>query len=71
MASLRKEIEKRAHQFEGQGDGIFMVLIRMDEIAGRSAGQPQAKAYSSQSEEEAEKVVTERSRAACPKPHSS
>ncbi len=30
--SLRKEIEKRAHSIEGQGDGITMVLIRMDEI---------------------------------------
>ena len=31
--SLRNEIEKRAHSFEGQGDGVYMVLIRMDEIA--------------------------------------
>lgn len=30
--SLRKEIEKRAHDIEGQGDGVEMVLIRMDEI---------------------------------------
>jgi len=30
--SLREEIELRAHSIEGQGDGIFMVLIRMDEI---------------------------------------
>jgi hypothetical protein len=30
--SLRKEIEKRAHAIEPQGDGIEMVLIRMDEI---------------------------------------
>ena len=36
---LREEIEERAHSFEGQGDGIFMVLIRLDEIfaAVRSA----------------------------------
>ncbi len=30
--SLREEIELRAHDIEGQGDGVFMVLIRMDEI---------------------------------------
>jgi hypothetical protein len=30
--TLRSEIEKRAHFVEGQGDGIYMVLIRMDEI---------------------------------------
>jgi len=30
--SLRKEIEKRAHAIEPQGDRIEMVLIRMDEI---------------------------------------
>jgi len=29
---LTSEIEKRAHYVEGQGDGIYMVLIRMDEI---------------------------------------
>lgn len=31
---LRREIESRAHDFEGQGDGIYMVLIRLDAIAG-------------------------------------
>jgi hypothetical protein len=30
--NLRKEIEKRAHDIEAQGDGVEMVLIRMDEI---------------------------------------
>lgn len=30
--SLREEIELRAHSVEGQGDGVVMVLIRMDEI---------------------------------------
>lgn len=37
--SLRKEIEKRAHDIEPQGDGVEMVLIRMDEIlaAARAA----------------------------------
>ena len=30
--TLRQEIERRAHDIEPQGDGIFMVLIRMDEI---------------------------------------
>jgi hypothetical protein len=30
--TLTNEIKLRAHQFEGQGDGIYMVLIRMDEI---------------------------------------
>lgn len=30
--TLRREIELRAHSIEGQGDGIVMVLIRMDEI---------------------------------------
>jgi hypothetical protein len=29
---LRKEIYDRAHYVEGQGDGIEMVLIRMDAI---------------------------------------
>jgi hypothetical protein len=32
MRALKREIENRAHNIEGQGDGIFMVLIRMDEI---------------------------------------
>ena len=30
--TLAQEIEKRAHCFEGQGDGIVMVTIRLDEI---------------------------------------
>lgn len=30
--TLTQKIEKRSHQIEGQGDGIYMVLIRMDEI---------------------------------------
>jgi hypothetical protein len=30
--TLAQEIEKRAHYFEGQGDGIVMVTIRLDEI---------------------------------------
>lgn len=40
--NLRKEIEKRAHSFEGQGDGIYMVLIRLDEIqaAVRASRRP-------------------------------
>lgn len=29
---VEHEIETRAHAIEGQGDGIYMVLIRMDEI---------------------------------------
>lgn len=33
MTTLRKEVELRAHLFEGQGDGIYMVTIRMDEIS--------------------------------------
>jgi hypothetical protein len=32
MATLTKEIAKRAHCVEPQGEGIYMVLIRMDEI---------------------------------------
>lgn len=30
--TLTQEIEKRAHLVEGQGDGIYMVTIRLDEI---------------------------------------
>jgi hypothetical protein len=30
--SLRNEIYRHAHYVEGQGDGIYMVLIRMDAI---------------------------------------
>jgi hypothetical protein len=30
--TLTEEISGRAHYVEGQGDGIYMVLIRMDEI---------------------------------------
>lgn len=30
--TIAKEIEKRAHLFEGHGDGIVMVTIRLDEI---------------------------------------
>ena len=33
MKTLEREIKKRAHFIEGQGDGIFMVMIRMDQIA--------------------------------------
>lgn len=29
---LSDEIKKRAHHLEPQGDGVWMVLIRMDEI---------------------------------------
>ena len=32
MKTLRDEIEKRAHAIEPQGDGVEMVLIRMDEL---------------------------------------
>jgi hypothetical protein len=32
MKTLTQEIAKRAHAVEGQGDGVYMVLIRMDEI---------------------------------------
>lgn len=31
--TLTQQITKRAHFVEGQGDGIYMVLIRMDEIS--------------------------------------
>ena len=43
--NLRSEIERRAHQIEPQGDGIVMVLIRMDEIiaAVRAYRRPKAK----------------------------
>ena len=38
---LEREIGKRAHHVEGQGDGILMVLIRMDEIvAAVKAAKP-------------------------------
>jgi hypothetical protein len=30
--TLTEEIMKRAHSVEGEGDGIVMVLIRLDEI---------------------------------------
>lgn len=32
MKALTAEIRKRAHSIEGQGDGVYMVLIRLDEI---------------------------------------
>lgn len=31
-ARLEEEVRKRAHDFEGQGDGIYMATIRLDEI---------------------------------------
>ena len=30
--TLTQMIEARAHDIEGQGDGVYMVMIRMDEI---------------------------------------
>ena len=30
--TLSQEIEKRSMDFQGQGDGIFIVMIRLDEI---------------------------------------
>lgn len=32
ITSIKKEIYKRAHFVQGQGDGIFMITIRLDEI---------------------------------------
>lgn len=36
--TLTQEIKKRAHYIEGQGDGIYMVLIRMDQIIAAVRG---------------------------------
>jgi|HubBroStandDraft_2_1064218.scaffolds.fasta_scaffold638996_1 hypothetical protein len=40
---LIREIEKRSHNIEGQGDGIFMVLIRLDEILSAVAATERKK----------------------------
>jgi hypothetical protein len=29
---IEVEVRNRAHQCQGQGDGIYMVMIRLDEI---------------------------------------
>lgn len=42
--TLTKEIEKRAHSIEGQGDGIYFVFIRMDEIIAAALAYSKYKA---------------------------
>jgi hypothetical protein len=41
--TLSTEIVKRAHQTEPQGDGIVMVLIRLDEILAASRAYQRSK----------------------------
>jgi hypothetical protein len=41
--SLTEEIAKRAHQMEPQGDGVVMVLIRLDEILAASRAYQRGK----------------------------
>lgn len=59
---LHREIRKRAHSTEEQGDGVEMVLIRMDEIERAVRAWDKERKYRSSTKRWAKKARPSRKR---------